>query len=150
MKIAALSATALALAGAAAVATPSVAQPYPGYGYGYDGPRAEPCAVRQHDAGVNGAVLGGLAGALLGTSLAPHHGDRAGGAAIGAIAGAVLGSNVARSNANASDTCRARDYGYVSYRTTAPYGGYAPYGAADVREGDRPYRRFTGYDPYSY
>jgi hypothetical protein len=150
MKIAAISTAALVLAGAAAVATPSLAQPYPGQAYGYGYAQPEPCAARQHDAGVNGAVLGGLAGALLGSSVVPHNGQRAGGAAIGAIAGAVLGNNIARSNANASDTCRARDYGYVRYRATGPYGGYAPYGASYYRDGDRPYRHFTGYDAYSY
>jgi surface antigen len=150
MKIAALSATALAALGAAAVATPSFAQDYPGYGYaggyGYD----EPCAARQHEAGTTGAVLGGIAGALLGSSLAPHHGDRAGGAAIGAVAGAVIGNNIGRANANSSDVCEARDYGQVAWRG-APY--YAPdaeqYRGDYYRSGYRPYRH-QGYDPYRY
>jgi hypothetical protein len=146
MKIAALSATALALAGAVATATPSMAHDYPGYAYGYGGP--DPCSVQQHDSGTAGAVLGGLAGALLGSSLAGHH-ARGGGVAIGAVAGAVIGNNIARSNARSSDACRARDYGDVSWRGAAPYGGgyyrsnYRPYGYG--YDGDD---RYEGYSPY--
>lgn len=130
MKIAALSTTALALVGAVAAATPSFAHDYPAYGYGYGG--GDPCAAQQHESGATGAVLGGLAGALLGSSLAGHH-ARGGGAAIGAVAGAVIGNNIARSSARSSDVCQARDYGYVSYRGDAPYRGYAPYGGAYYR-----------------
>ncbi len=122
MKIAALSTTALALVGAVAAATPSFAHDYPGYAYGYGYAGPDPCAAQQHDSGTAGAVLGGLAGALLGSSLAGHH-ARGGGAAIGAVAGAVIGNNIARSNARSSDACRARDYGYASWRGAAPYGG---------------------------
>jgi hypothetical protein len=149
MKIAALSATALGLVSAAAVATPSFAQDYNRYGYGYGDRAGYECAERQHDASVNGAVLGGIGGALLGASLAPHHGNRAGGAAIGAIAGALIGNGVARSNARGSDACEARDYGRVSYRGAAPYATYAPYERYG-RGYERPYSRYTGYDPYSY
>ncbi|MDB5447231.1 MAG: glycine zipper protein [Phenylobacterium sp.] len=145
MKIAALSATALALVTAGAVATPSFAQDYPGYGYG----RADACQSKQHNNGTTGAVLGGIAGALIGSNLASHHGGRTGGMALGAVAGAVLGNNLGRSSAKSSGACDERDYGRVAYRRTQPYDGGGYYGS-DYRGGDDRAYRYSGYDPYSY
>jgi hypothetical protein len=107
-KIAAISATALTLVGAAAVATPTFAQPY---GYG----AYEACRAKKSDSGTTGAVIGGLAGAVLGSQVAGR-GDRTEGALIGGLAGVLLGNTVGRSSAKSSDACEARDYGRVSYR----------------------------------
>jgi hypothetical protein len=161
MKFAALSATALAALGVAAAATPSFAQDYRGYGYGYGGYGYydAACAERQHDSGVNGAVLGGIAGALLGSGLAGHGGHGAG-AAIGGVAGAVIGNNIARSNARSSDECQARDYGRVAWRRPQPYPDYGRYergyqdqgyygrGAYDRADDDD--NSYTVYEPYGY
>lgn len=131
MKIAALSATALALATASAIATPSLARDYGRYD--------AVCSEQTHDAGTKGAVLGGLAGALLGSSIAGH-GNKTGGLAIGAVAGALLGDSIARSSAKDSRACEARDYGRVAWRGQAD--GYD-------RGAYRPHR-YSGYDPYGY
>jgi hypothetical protein len=133
MKIRALSATALALVAAGAVATPSFARDY-----GYYATEAA-CHDKQHDAGTTGAVLGGLAGALLGSSVAGH-GSRTGGAVIGGLAGALVGNSIGRSSAKDSHACEARDYGRVDYRARRYYGG--DYYRTDYR----PYRD----NPYGY
>lgn len=73
------------------------------------------CTDRIHDNGVSGALLGGAAGALLGSNLAGH-GARTGGALIGAAAGAAVGSNIARSTTK--DHCRGRRVVY--YREAPP------------------------------
>ena len=52
---------------------------------------------------MTGALLGGAAGALIGSNLASG-GGRTGGALIGAAAGAAVGSNIARSTTK--DRCR--------------------------------------------
>lgn len=140
-KFAALTAAALTVIGAGAAATPTFAQEYGRYGYGYG--YADPCQTSQHDRGATGAVLGGIAGALLGSNLAGH-GGRAGGAALGAVAGAVLGNNIGRSTAKSSDACEARNYGPVAWRRSAPHYRYTGYG---YRNDDVRYRP---YDPYSY
>ena len=107
-KIAAISATALAVVSAAAVATPSFAQPY---GYG----AYEACRAKKNDSGTTGALIGGLAGAVLGSQIASR-GDRTEGAVIGGLAGVVLGGAVGRSSAKSSNACEARDYGRAAYR----------------------------------
>lgn len=84
----------------AAVAAPLVAE-------AHDYRRAyyrEACTDRIHDNGVTGALLGGVAGALIGSNVASH-GGRTGGAVLGAAAGAAVGSNIARSSTK--DGCRA-------------------------------------------
>jgi hypothetical protein len=137
-KFAAISATVLALVGAGAAATPSFARDY---GYGY---RAadEACHDKKQDKGATGAIVGGLAGALLGSQIAGR-GDHAGGAVIGGLAGAVLGNTIGRSSAKSSAACEARDYGRVDYRGRQSY--YADY----QRSHYRPYR-YNGYAPYAY
>ena len=92
-------ARAVALAAAGLVlAAPMMAQARDGYRDYQDG-----CTQRIHDNGVTGALLGGAAGAVLGSNLASH-GGRTGGALIGAAAGAAVGSNIARSTTK--DRCR--------------------------------------------
>jgi hypothetical protein len=136
MKFAALTATTLALATAGAAATPSFAHDY---GY-YDA--AEACHAKKQESGTTGAVLGGLAGAFIGSSVAGH-GSHAGGAVIGGLAGALIGNGVGRSSAKDSAPCEARDYGRIAYRGEhAYYDGYQ-------RSSYHPYR-YGDYDPYGY
>ena len=123
MKVAAISGAVIAALAATAVATPSFAQ---SYGYARDsGCRSD---------GTAGTVIGGIAGALLGSSLAAHHGGRAGGAAIGGVAGALIGNSVARKSCGdrgySSRYSSTRDYssGYYSqpsYGYAQPNYGYA-------------------------
>lgn len=108
MKVAAISGAVIAALAAGAVATPSFAQPYRAYAYEND------CRARSD--GTAGAVIGGIAGALLGSNLASHHGGRAGGAALGGVAGALIGSSIARSS---NDDCRTYSQAY-----RAPVYGY--------------------------
>ena len=132
-------------AAALTLATPALAaaqdyRPYDDYA-AYDGYRtySDVCTDRIHDNGAAGAVLGGIAGALLGSNVA-HHGGRTGGALIGAAAGAALGSNIARSSTKQS--CRPPEY-RASYGAgdyaPAPYSGgyYAP-----ARYGDGQWGRY--------
>ena len=148
MKVAAISGAVIAALAATAVATPSFAQ---SYGYARD----SSC----RGDGTAGTVVGGIAGALLGSNLAAHHGGRAGGAAIGGVAGALIGNSVARKSCGdrgySSRYSSTRDYssGYYSqpsYGYAQPnYGyGYAQpsYGAYgggyDNRYSDNSYRDY--------
>jgi len=137
MKFAALTATALALVTAGAVATPSFARDY-----GYFS-AADACHAKKQTKGTTGAVVGGLAGALLGSQVAGH-GSNTEGAVIGGLAGALLGNSIGRSSAKDTRACEARDYGRVTYRERQPY-----YGADAYRSSYRPHR-YSGYDAYSY
>jgi hypothetical protein len=131
-------AIATAAAGLTAIA-PAMAQARDYRPAAYDGRYDDGCSSRVHDNGAAGAVIGGLAGALIGSNVA-HHGGRTGGAVIGAAAGALVGSSIARSSTKQS--CRGSDYGYDGYRQSAysqPAYGY-----------DRGYTGYTGYNGYSY
>jgi uncharacterized protein YcfJ len=111
MKVAAISGAVIAALAAGAVATPSFAQPYRD-SYAND--------CRQGGNATAGAVIGGIAGALLGSNLAAHHGGRSGGAAIGGVAGALLGSSIARSSSSSCDYQGDNS----GYRTRAYSDGY--------------------------
>ena len=131
-------------AGALAVPTFASAQPY---GY-YDD-----CRAKEHSNGAAGTIIGGIAGALLGSSVAPHHGNRAGAAAIGGVTGAVIGNSIGRSSAKSNSyACNGytRDGRYYSYDSRGYYSGYsAPTyynGGYDGRYGYNTY--YT--TPYSY
>jgi hypothetical protein len=119
MKTAAISGALIAAlaAGAVAIPTASAARPY---GYASDCRRSD---------GTAGTVIGGIAGALLGSSLAPHHGNRAGGAAIGGVAGALIGNSIGRSSGCSTVS---QGYGYDSYGYADRYSGsgYSSYGYA--------------------
>jgi len=131
-RIVALSAAALAVVAAGtAVATPSLARDYRGYGY-YD----DACRTSKTNKGTAGAVIGGLAGAVLGSNVAGR-GDRTEGAVIGGVAGALIGNGVGRSSAESSYACEVRDYGDARYNPSAPYYG-------------NPYDRGYGYRNYRY
>ncbi|MGH7024776.1 MAG: glycine zipper 2TM domain-containing protein [Caulobacteraceae bacterium] len=86
----------LALASSAVVAAPCLAlpaaasaQPYHYYGH-YD-----PCRAAKRAAGHNGAVTGGIVGAVLGSAIAGR-GSRFGGAVVGGTVGAVAGHEIGR------------------------------------------------------
>ena len=91
--------TAALAAAAVALAAPILAQAHDYRRSYYE----DACTDRIHDNGVTGALLGGAAGAVLGSNLAGH-GARTGGALLGGAAGAVVGSNIARSTTK--DGCR--------------------------------------------
>ena len=118
MKVAAISTAVVAALAVSAAAVPSFAQDYRGYGYD----NRDPCQEKTHNNGTAGALLGGIAGALIGSNLASHHGGRSGGAVLGAVAGAALGNNIARSSAKSSGACEG---GYYNSRYTPQsyYGG---------------------------
>jgi hypothetical protein len=107
------------IAGAAALATAVGALAAPLGAQAHDYRRAyyeDRCTDRIHDNGVTGLLLGGAAGAVLGSNLAGH-GARTGGALLGAAAGAAVGSNIARSSTK--DRCRGpREVVY--YREAPP------------------------------
>jgi predicted lipid-binding transport protein (Tim44 family) len=128
MKLAAITGALVPALAAGSVATPSFAQPYGGYGY------QDPCQSKTHQSGTTGAIVGGLAGALLGSSLAGSHDGRTGGALIGAVAGAALGNNIGRSNAKSSCNGYVRQ-GYYgsSYNSGYARNGYARDGYYDNR-----------------
>ena len=83
MKTAAITGAAIAALAATAIATPSFAR--------------DPCQQRKHNNGTAGAVIGGIAGAVLGNNIA-HGGGRTGGTIIGGVAGAALGNSIGRSS----------------------------------------------------
>jgi hypothetical protein len=125
-------------AGALAVPTFAAAQPY---GY-YDD-----CRAREHSNGAAGAIIGGIAGALLGSSVAPHHGNRAGGAAIGGVTGAIVGNSIGRSSAKSNSyACNGYDRRYYSYSAPTYYNGSGYYDGRYYQPYD--YRSRTYYDPY--
>lgn len=100
--------------GALTAPTISSAQPYGSY---YDD-----CRTHERSNGTAGAVIGGIAGALLGSSVAPHHGNRAGGAAIGGVTGAIVGNSIGRSSAKSNSyACNGYDRRYYSYDNRGYY-----------------------------
>lgn len=63
MKVAAISTAVIAALAVSAVAAPSFAQDYRGYA------SRDPCQESVHNSGTTGALLGGLAGVLIGSNL---------------------------------------------------------------------------------
>ena len=55
------------------------------------------CYDRRHNAGTTGAVVGAVAGAAIGNTVAGRR-DRTAGTVLGAVVGAAVGSSVARNN----------------------------------------------------
>lgn len=100
--VARLTVAALALTAALAGAEGASAQPIQGG-----------CRPANNDAALGGAVIGGVAGALLGSAVAGHHEKTAGavvGGGMGAIAGAAIGSSQ-------NQPCPE---GYVAYQQGPP------------------------------
>ena len=149
MKTAAISGAVIAALAAGAVAAPTIASVQP-YGY-YN----SDCRAKERSNGTAGAVIGGIAGALLGSSVAPHHGNRAGGAAIGGVAGALAGNSIGRSSGKSN--CYNQGYyengRYYSYDTRRGYDSryYSPaptyYAPAPTYYGGRYDGRY-GYNTY--
>jgi len=79
-------------------------RPAPEYGH-YD-----PCAGAKRHAGNQGALTGGILGAIAGSAIAGH-GSRAGGAIVGGAVGAVAGHEIARSSVH----CSAYPRGYYRH-----------------------------------
>jgi uncharacterized protein YcfJ len=132
MKFAAMSAAAVAtVIGGAAVSTPAAAQPYRYY---------DECRASSGNQ-TAGAVIGGVAGALLGRSLAGDRHNRTEGAAVGAVAGALIGSQIAKGK----DRCRDDYTGYYNNRY---YGNsyYSPYARPYARGYYAPTYSRYGYD----
>lgn len=110
---------------------------------------------------VNGAVLGGLAGAVIGNNSGDLHHNGARGAAFGAVAGALIGSAVGESRERSGTQVSYRNYsgrgytgprssvsvgiGYHSGRWGSPYGYRVGYGYPSYYYG---YRAYPGYRPW--
>ena len=79
------------------------------YGYNpYGTPPAIRCEQKRQTNTAGGAILGAIAGGLLGNSVS--RGDRGAGTAIGAIAGGILGASIGN-----SASCQNRPYAYYGY-----------------------------------
>lgn len=151
---------ALALSMFAAIAAPALAQeappppppppgaaPGPAYdtagGHYYDG-----CHRDTVNRGTGGAVVGALAGAVVGSQVAAS-GHRTDGSLVGGVLGALIGNKVGRDSAACDDGGYAYGYGgpRPAYRTYV-YRGYGRpyYGGGYVYE-RRVYRSDGYYDP---
>lgn len=138
MKTAAITGAVLAALAAGALATPSFAR--------------DPCQQEKHNKGTAGAVIGGLAGAVLGSNVAGH-GAKTEGSVIGGVAGAAIGNNIGRSGVkcdgysyyNPNGGYYDRDGHWHSYSANARYnnGYYAGQYGRDTSSYDRGY-----YDSY--
>ncbi len=96
--------------------------------------RDSPCERRAGGDAVAGGVIGALAGAAIGSSVAGH-GERGTGAVLGAFAGGAVGASVAASAAH----CDARGY-YFETDQTYPYREPDIY--ADASSGRYDYRAY--------
>src|SRR5579863_6589326 len=91
--------------------TLACAQPYDGrYPYDY-----EDCRHHRQGNAVAGAIIGGIAGAVIGHGVVERE-DRGAGATIGALAGGSLGAGI-----GSSATRCDRDYRYGEYRYRPHY-----------------------------
>ncbi|KAK0341839.1 hypothetical protein LTR94_024757, partial [Friedmanniomyces endolithicus] len=114
----------------------------PSYNYGSSyQPQYDPCARERQGRTGAGAVIGGGAGAVIGSQLAAR-GRRTEGSILGGVLGAVVGSQVGRSSSN---DCRTyQSSGYYNQGYSQGYGqsyGQPSYGYYDDRyTGDQGYR----------
>ena len=60
----------------------------------------EQCRAQQRDRTVGGAIIGGIAGAILGHNVAGGHGSRDEGTALGAVVGAGAGGLIGHNSVN--------------------------------------------------
>lgn len=110
------------------------------YGRGYQ-PSYDPCSRERQGRTGAGAVIGGGAGAVIGSQLAAR-GRRTEGSILGGVLGAVVGSQVGCSS---SDACRSYQSGYGSSGYYNQGYSQPTYGYYDNRyTGDQGYR----YDDY--
>jgi hypothetical protein len=90
-------------------------------GYYYQQQR---CHAKKSTNGTSGAILGGIAGALLGSNVT-HGGGRTGGAIIGGVAGAAVGSNVGRNGVKCDNNgYYYNDNGYYYNNASGYYDSY--------------------------
>ncbi len=124
---------------------PASAQSYPSYHDEYVELQRQ-CAQSRQNRTVGGAIIGGLAGALLGREVADR-GVRGEGAALGAVVGAAAGAGVGRSTAACDrvpqgsydpyygEPARGDDYYQGGYRDSGYRdGGYRDGGYRDDRD----------------
>ncbi|WAC58509.1 glycine zipper 2TM domain-containing protein [Brevundimonas sp. SL130] len=113
----------------------------PSYDYGRS-QAYDPCARERQGRTGAGALVGGGAGAVIGSQLAAR-GRRTEGSILGGVVGALIGSQVGRSS---SDACRTyqSSYGASSYYSQ----GYGEYDDRDSR--DQAYRDDDRRDDYAY
>jgi len=118
-----------ALAAVMAFTTPASAQ-YNSY-HDEHVARQQQCQQSRSNRSIGGAVIGGIAGALLGREVA-NRGVRGEGAALGAVVGAVAGAGVGRATANCDTAVPQGSYEPM-------YGQRTPYGGAYAQQGQAPY-----------
>jgi len=125
-----------------AMAQPASAQQYSTYHDAHVA--AQQCQQSRQNRTVGGAILGGLAGAILGHNVAGGHGSRDEGTALGAVVGAVAGGAIGRNTAQCSDTVsgqydqyygQAQDPYYAGRENDGYYGG--PYRESSYYGRDR-------------
>ena len=100
------------------------------------------CYDRKQNAQTKGAIVGAVAGAALGNTVAGRR-DKGAGTVLGAVVGAAVGSNIAKNNTH----CYYDNGGY--YNDGAYSGGYYDRGANyayDDRRDDRWNRRDDRHD----
>lgn len=127
------------------------AQPYGDPGY------RNPCQMKKHKGSTGGAILGALAGAVIGSQVSGN-GARTEGSAVGALAGGVVGSQIGRSSAKDSDACLRegyydnrqtyRTYGQAYYYRDGFYDARGEWHSYDRRYNRAYYQRQYGYGPY--
>lgn len=111
------------LAASLAVAQPAAAQQYRSYHDEHVATQQQ-CAASRQNRMLGGAVIGGLAGALLGREVADR-GVRGEGALLGAVVGAAGGAAVGRSTAQCGQVQGSYDpyYGQATDQQGRPYYG---------------------------
>lgn len=126
------------LAGAMAMAQPAAAQNYRSYHDEHVATQQQ-CAASRQNRMIGGAVLGGIAGALLGREVADR-GVRGEGAILGAVVGAAAGGAVGRSTAQ----CGQVQGQYDPYYGEAQQDDQGYYGEGDQDLEGGPYEE-SGY-----
>jgi len=152
-----------AMAAALFAVQPAAAQGYPSY-HDEHVANQHACQQSRSNRTIGGAIIGGIAGALLGREVADR-GVRSEGAILGAVVGATAGGAIGRNSAEC-DRVYAEDYdpytgqAYNRYPYEEPYygendddlygGPYADSRYGDDRRGDRDCRmgEVTTRDPY--
>ncbi len=121
---------ATAFAALAVFSQPASAQPYSSYHDEHVATQRQ-CERARNNNTVAGALIGGIAGAVLGSNSAGR-GHRGDGTALGAVVGAAAGGAIGRSSTRCD---------------RVPQGSYDPYGADPYGRGDYPggYRRGDDY-----
>ena len=109
---------------AALMATPAQAQQYPTYHQAHVA--NSQCQQAQQNRTVGGALIGGIAGAVLGHNVAGGHGSRDEGTALGAVVGALAGGAIGRNSAQCAPVQQGAydPYNGQSYQQYPPQDQY--------------------------